>query len=379
MVDFHSLEQLLNRASGINQPVQFSTINEIDRIQYRLDNLPSLFEYISTIPLDYSLYSNSFTLIKNILSFRGSLLTFTQIQQYFQTLLTTIFNFKEFFNSNNQTLAFASHATAVAFRFYFESYVQNFDANLTAPFGNILELLKEQETFTIGLHILNNILDVMNLPMNHISVPKSIQVRKIFVQSQLKFYFESAVYYLLNYEEIPGVESIFYLLGFLRQCFTFLVHEEEIPKIKIITLPEWSNFFIENQIPRTLIAIYDNAVTDDIAVLCLDNLFYYSSANDSSWKVAENKWNFVTLITEELTRLMNSELSEKRFLSVSKLLYKFGCILPLNLFLGNDFAMPFFNTVLEFSKKNICSKISQCRNKYSFILGTNCSKINKIN
>jgi hypothetical protein len=118
--------------------------------------------------------------------------------------------------------------------------------------------------------------------MNHISLSTELSNLKIFILPKLKYYFFQAYQLIMKVTVYHGTDMLYCSLVLPLNFLKFLYCEEDnLSKIKITTLPEWSDFFDENQLPIDLVEINHN-LPEEILLLCLEILLHYSTTNNQS-------------------------------------------------------------------------------------------------
>ena len=305
---------------------QFILINGIES---NLSNLPRLFLNIPTYQQDINSLTIIFSLIRDILQKRGSLLNLQNLQELINTYFAIIGPLIPEIACNKISPACCDIA-AYIYRFIFELSIDN-----PPTFDPALQLVSREEEPSVifGLKLMTSVIDIMRSPMKH--VVKALKINEItekFKNSQIPLFFQKATEKAFNLNPLitpVALKLLVSIFNFLNpKSATINKDEKEAPDFDFEVPKEMIQFYGNLAFIQNLLQIYQEMnITDAIDVIRC-----FLSASKCSWKsIGISPIVFINSIENGLTQILeNFDNSENATFSITNLIFQLGKLISVS-------------------------------------------------
>jgi len=325
---------------------------QLVRLASRLENL-SLF--IQQLFVSTNNPKRIFGILKCItlsLEKRGCLLDTNQLDTELKKLI-------EFTKQNHILLTkteylYLFNALAEAFSYFYRYLYELCFPNYS--FESLFSLVQSgNNELKIALEIMRSVVDIIKKNMPHLTENQQRSLHTSFFRNHLRDFFDIAQRIIGN----PNHPSVGIALVLMLNCLKFYSRQDESAIFRreeqFLTdfqVPEdWTNYFTSTEIATRLFAVFhahgrDNQILNNT----LDALMCYSACMSSLYRVSEYKLSFIDYMASQITQIIQIQVqNEEIHLSLTRLVYTIGCIVPIQQFLSCESCVPFFESVRDLS------------------------------
>lgn len=346
------LDDILTRilvADQINH-AQGSELNMLKNIiTNNLSYLPELIQKIPTFQGNKRHLLIIFILIRDTLRRKGCLLNLQRLQELVELYFPIIDDLSQEIALYDESPIYCAIA-AYIYRFIFEILIDTYPT-----FEPVFTLISTQSDprVIIGLKMMISIVDIMREPMKHIStVKKSLEIARIFEQSELSNYFRVAAEYVFNLNETItpiALDLMITIFKFFRDKTKLKLNNDKEQFDYDFDVPEeMFQFCFESNVTENLFNVFNQMKLNK----SIDCIFFLCCASKISWnKIGQSPISFINSIESGLTEILNnSEIDDKTTFSITMLIFKLGKLIWISQDDDiNELSQTFIPTVHQFS------------------------------
>ncbi|KAH0790383.1 hypothetical protein GPJ56_005679 [Histomonas meleagridis] len=345
---FQQLNYLFANMQNPDQNVQLQVSEQLTQFKSHLEYLPIFLNYLNQIANSDMQLFGIFLVIKELLTNRGCLLNVQQLQQQVEILMNAVTRFASTIAKTTPTTNICSDAVGLSYRLLAELMMPEIQ-----PFQPLFRLFESSDPLIchLSLNIMISVVRNIKKPLRHYTDIQQRSLQTNFQQTQLALYFQAAT----NAISGPLSQTLSAAaLSLMLECLNFTPNKD-IDKFYFVIPANMICFYQNTSIPEAMFRIYHQNLNTNEYLLksAIEILLYFSSANETSWnQIANSRITFYQYIARNLTDILNQTIQLEVLLPISRLVFKFSTIVPLNMFLQDqNISVPFFMSVKNISNQ----------------------------